>query len=48
MGGGSGVGSGDGVKWVVVDGVGRMGSWRRAIPFVRTIWTSYESKKCQP
>ena len=37
----------------MADGRGRVvrgwvGSQRQAIPSVRTIWTSYESKKCQP
>ena len=27
---------------------GRVGSLRQAKPSVKTVWTSYESKKCQP
>ena len=26
----------------------RVGSWRLVEPSVRSVWTSYESKKCQP
>ena len=37
-----------GVGWVMGVGwvVGQAASWRRVIPFNRTVWSIYESKKC--